>query len=105
MPQIRYIDAAGTQHEIEVPVGYTLMEGAFNAQLAGMAAECGGACACGTCHSYIAPEWLARLPAVEDLEDAMLFMVEDRRENSRLACQIHVTEDMEGLELEIADNG
>ena len=104
MPTVIYIDSAGARHEVDVETGFTLMEGAFNQQIPGMVAECGGAAACGTCHSYIAEEWLSRLPPVEDLEDSMLYMVEDRRDNSRLACQIHVTDDLDGLELRIADN-
>lgn len=90
---------------VEVDTGYTLMEGAFNQQISGMVAECGGAAACGTCHAYIEPQWSSKLPPVEDLEDAMLFMVDDRRDTSRLCCQIHMTEDMDGIEVEIADNG
>lgn len=105
MPTVIFTDSAGERHVEEVETGYTLMEGAFNQGIPGMVAECGGAAACGTCHAYIAEEWLGRLPAIEDLEDSMLFMVEDRRSNSRLTCQIHMTEDLDGIELEIADNG
>ena len=105
MPKVIYIDSAGDRHEIDVPSGFTLMEGAFNRNVPGMVAECGGAAACGTCHAYVSDDWLGRLPPVEDLEDAMLFMVESRQRNSRLTCQIHMTEDLEGIELQIADNG
>ena len=80
------------------------MEGAFNHQLAGMLAECGGAAACGTCHSYIDADWLDKLPVTEDLEEAMLCAVPRRRSNSRLACQIRVTAELEGIILRIADN-
>jgi len=104
MPKVIYIEPDGTRHEEEVQTGFTLMEGAFNQQISGMLAECGGAAACGTCHSYVGEEWLAKLPAVEDLEDSMLFMVDDRRVNSRLACQIHVTEEIDGIEVQIAKN-
>ena len=104
MPKVTYKDPNGQRHEVEVTNGFTLMEGAFNQQIPGMLAECGGAAACGTCHSYVGEEWLSKLPAIEDLEDSMLFMVEDRRANSRLACQIHVTDEIDGIEVEIADN-
>ena len=80
------------------------MEGAFNQQIPGMVAECGGAAACGTCHSYIGERWLSKLPPVEDLEDSMLYMVEDRRENSRLTCQIHMTDELDGIEVVIGAN-
>jgi 2Fe-2S ferredoxin len=104
MPKVCYTDSQGARHDVEVDAGYTLMEGAFNQQLHGMVAECGGAAACGTCHCYVSEDWLSRLPPVEDLEDAMLCMVEDRRDNSRLSCQIHVTDELDGIELQIADN-
>ena len=104
MPIIIYIDAGNNRHEIDVESGYSLMEGAFNHQLAGMLAECGGAAACGTCHSYIDADWLDKLPVTEDLEEAMLCAVPGRRSNSRLACQIRVTDELEGIILRIADN-
>lgn len=105
MPTVVYIEPDGTRHEEEVQNGFTLMEGAFNQQIPGMLAECGGAAACGTCHSYIGAKWVSRLPAIEDLEDSMLYMVADRRENSRLTCQIHMTDELDGIEIQIADNG
>ena len=105
MPKVVYVDPRGDRHEEEVPVGFTLMEGAYNQQIPGMLGECGGGAACGTCHSYIGEAWLGRVPPIEDLEDAMLFMVNDRRDNSRLACQIHMTDELDGIELQIADNG
>ncbi|MFK8014295.1 MAG: 2Fe-2S iron-sulfur cluster-binding protein [Gammaproteobacteria bacterium] len=104
MPTINYTDANGKRHAEEVDVGYTLMDGAFNRQLPGMLAECGGAAACGTCHCFIDEQWLSHLPPIEDLEDSMLYMVEGRQANSRLSCQVIVTEEHEGLELRIADN-
>lgn len=104
MPTVNYIDPNGETHVEEVPFGYTLMEGAFNQQIAGMLAECGGAAACGTCHAYIDENWLGTIPPVEDLEDAMLVGVNDRRENSRLSCQVHMTEEMDGIVVRIADN-
>ena len=104
MPVVIYIDADDTRHEIDVEAGYSLMEGAFNHQLKGMLAECGGAAACGTCHSYIETDWLERLPMIEDLEEAMLCAIPGRRSNSRLACQVRVTEDLDGIILRIADN-
>ena len=80
------------------------MEGAFNQQIKGMLAECGGAAACGTCHSYIDADWLDKLPLMEDLEEAMLCMATDRHNNSRLACQVRITEELAGIIVRIADN-
>lgn len=104
MPTVIYIDIHGDRHETEVPVGFTLMEGAFNQQIPGMLGECGGAAACGTCHAYVAENWVGALPLVEDLEEAMLYTVDKRRSSSRLTCQIHMTEALDGIELQIADN-
>ena len=105
MPKVIYIDPLGERHEEDVDVGFSLMEGAFNQQIPGMVAECGGAAACGTCHSHISRDWLSSLPPIEDLEEGMLCMVEGRQANSRLTCQIHMTDALDGIELRIADNG
>ena len=70
-----------------------------------MVAECGGACACATCHAYVGDAWVAKLKPMDDMEDAMLDAALDRRPNSRLSCQIEVTGELDGLELTVADNG
>lgn len=80
------------------------MEGAVNNDLDGLPAECGGACACATCHAYIDPQWLSKLPALDDMEDSMLDAAFDRRDNSRLTCQIEVTNELDGLVVHIAEN-
>ena len=97
MPTVVYVQPQGTREEIEVPVGYSVMEGATTNGVAGIEAECGGACSCATCHVYIDPAWTDRLPEMEDLEDAMLDSANERRETSRLTCQISVTEELDGL--------
>ena len=97
MPSVIYVQPDGTKQEIEVPVGYSVMEGATMNDVPGIEAECGGACSCATCHAYVDPAWAARLPAMEDLEDAMLDSANERRETSRLTCQISVTEELDGL--------
>ncbi len=104
MPKIIYIDANGAEHRVNVPVGYSLMEGAYNRGLEGMEAECGGACSCATCHSHIEGPVADLVGPPHDDEDTMLDQVDDRRKNSRLSCQIHVTEDMDGLIVRIANN-
>jgi len=104
MPKIIYVQRSGERQEVDVPVGHSLMEGAIDNTVSGIVAECGGACACATCHAYIAPEWLGKLPPLDDMEDAMLDAAADRRENSRLTCQIDVTEELDGLLLEVANN-
>ena len=104
MPKITYIDKTGGEHLINVPVGYSLMEGAYNAALPGMEAECGGACACATCHSYIEGNCAAEIAPAHDDEETMLSLADNTKPNSRLTCQIHVTEGMDGLVVRIANN-
>jgi len=67
-------------------------------------AECGGACSCATCHSYIAEDWVAKVPPREEMEDFILEDVEERKASSRLTCQISVTQEMEGLVVYVAEN-
>jgi 2Fe-2S ferredoxin len=104
MAKIIYRSRDGASKEIEVAAGYTLMEGAVDNNVDGIVAECGGACACATCHAYIDDVWLAKLPPMDDMEDAMLDSAMDRRSNSRLTCQIEVSDALDGLGLEVADN-
>jgi 2Fe-2S ferredoxin len=104
MPKIIFHDVRGQRIEVDVPAGHTLMEAAVDNGIAGIIAECGGACACATCHAYIADVWVARLPPIEDMEDAMLDTAAERRPASRLTCQLEVTADMDGLELFVAAN-
>ena len=89
---------------VDVPVGHSLMEGAIDNDIAGIVAECGGACACATCHAYIDNAWLAKLTPADEMEDAMLDAASERRVNSRLTCQIDVTEELDGLVLEVSNN-
>ena len=82
---------------MEAVRGDTVMETAIDNDVPGIVAECGGACACATCHAYIDGDWLAKLPAMEDMEDAMLDSALDREENSRLTCQISMTDELSAL--------
>jgi 2Fe-2S ferredoxin len=97
MPRITFIEPGGFRHEINAPVGITLMEAARQNGVLGILALCGGACACGTCHVYVDAAWLPTLAAREEMEEGMLECAWEPRENSRLSCQIHVTADLEGL--------
>jgi 2Fe-2S ferredoxin len=80
------------------------MEAAIDNNVSGIVAECGGACACATCHAYIDESWLGKLPAMDDMEDAMLDSALDRRSNSRLSCQIELTDELDGLVVTVGDN-
>ena len=104
MPKITFVGSDGSAADVDTKVGHTLMEIAVDNNIVGMVAECGGACACATCHAYIAEDWLKRLPDMDDMEDAMLESAMDRRANSRLSCQIEMTDELEGLTVTIADN-
>jgi 2Fe-2S ferredoxin len=104
MPRVIYHDVEGVRREVNVDKGSTVMEGALDNDVAGIIAECGGACACATCHSYIGESWLSQLPPVSDMEDAMLESAQDRRPNSRLTCQIEMTDELDGLEVFVARN-
>ena len=98
MPRVTYVEHEGAVHEVEVAVGLTVMEGAYKNGISGIEAECGGACACATCHCYVDDAWVERFPPRKDEEVEMLeFAKSEFRDNSRLACQLNVTEAHDGL--------
>ncbi len=97
MPLINYIDADGNQFEADVAVGETVMQGAVDNMIDGILAECGGACACATCHCYIDKAWVDKVSPAESAERDMLEAVVDPEATSRLSCQIEVTAEMDGL--------
>jgi len=97
MVHVRYIQFDGTTHDVDVPEGMSVMEAAVNKRIKGIDGDCGGAGACATCHVYVEPEWLARLPAAQELERNMLKFALDPNERSRLSCQIVVSEALDGL--------
>jgi len=101
MPKIAFIEPGGARREIDVPVGITLMEAARQHGVAGVVARCGGACACSTCHVYIDPKWLAQLEPREEMEEGMLENAWEPRANSRLSCQIHITAEMDGMQVTV----
>lgn len=97
MVQINYIEHNGTKRVVDVPEGVSLMDGALRRHIPGIDGDCGGACACATCHIYVAPEWIERLRPMNDLERGMLKFASEVRENSRLACRIVATSTLTGL--------
>ncbi len=97
MPKVTFIDFQGVARDIDANTGDTLMEAATSNDVPGIDADCGGACACATCHVYIDFEWRAKVGESSDLEAEMLDVAEGVKENSRLACQVSVTEDLDGL--------
>lgn len=98
MPKITFIEPNGKQVDVEAPVGITLLQVAINNNIQGIVGECGGACQCATCHVYIDASWADKLPAVDEMEDAMLdSTAADRLPNSRLGCEVEVTDELEGM--------
>lgn len=97
MVHVTYIDDEGTHRTIEIAEGLSVMEGALRHHIPGIDGDCGGACACATCHVYVEPEWRAKMPAPNALELEMLKMAVMPDESSRLACQIKLTPALEGL--------
>ena len=101
MTKINYITHNNESHTIEVQNGLTVMEGAVQNDIPGIDADCGGGMACATCHVYVKDEWLDKLPLKEDGEEDMLDMAFEPKKNSRLSCQIVVSDDLDGLTVSI----
>ena len=97
MAKITFIEVDGKAHVVDVPPGWSLMEGAVKNRVPGIDADCGGCCACATCHVYVDPAWEAKLPPKAEMEETMLDFALVTAPNSRLSCQIRVTSDMDGL--------
>ena len=97
MPKINYIEHNGKSHTIEVANGLTIMEGAVQNNIPGIDADCGGSCACATCHIYINEEWFSKLPKSEEAEQDMLDVAYEPKKYSRLGCQITVTDELDGI--------
>jgi len=104
MAKITYIEFGGKEHVVDVANGLTVMEGARDNSIPGIEADCGGACACSTCHVYIDPSWTDKLPAKESMEEDMLdFAYEPDPARSRLTCQLKVTDAMDGLVVQMPE--
>lgn len=97
MAKIKFIQPDGAELVVDAKVGMTVMEAAKAEDVPGIEAECGGACACATCHVYVDDAWIEKTGRPEDMEEDMLDFAFDVREQSRLSCQIKVTEDLDGL--------
>ena len=97
MAKITYKDSQGNSKTIEVNNGLSVMEGAIQNDIPGIDADCGGAMACATCHVYVEEKWLVKLPKAEDAEVDMIDMAHEPKKNSRLSCQLVVTDELEGL--------
>jgi 2Fe-2S ferredoxin len=103
MPRITLIEHNGTEHTVDATVGESLMLAATQNAVPGIDADCGGACACGTCHVLLAQEWVAATGEPDAMEEAMLSMRPDRAPTSRLGCQIDITDAMDGMIVQLPE--
>ena len=101
MAKVKYIENEGTEHVVDVPDGLSVMEGAVRYTIPGIDGDCGGACACATCHVYVEEGWMEKLPPMNELERDMLDFAFDVKDNSRLACQIVLHAALDGLTAEL----
>lgn len=97
MANITYIQFDGTETTVDVKNGLSVMEGAIKNDIEGIDADCGGACACATCHVYVDEAWLEKLGRPNPMEGSMLDFAENREANSRLSCQVKVSDELDGL--------
>ncbi len=97
MPNVTFIDHEGVERTVAAENGQSLMEAARNNDIPGIDADCGGVCACATCHVYVDKDFLGKLNALTDSEEPMLEFVDDMKSNSRLSCQIEITDALDGL--------
>ena len=104
MTRITYVEHDGTEHPLDVPNGYSVMEGAVKNGVPGIDAECGGACACATCQVYIDEDWLATIGPASEMEADMLDFADHARPSSRLSCQIEVTPALDGLTVRMPES-
>lgn len=101
MPRITFIQPDGSRETVEAPAGRSAMEAARDNNIRGIRAECGGECSCSTCHCYVDDAWLARIPGKNDDEAGLIEFAWEPRAASRLACQLLVTEALDGLVLHV----
>ncbi|MFL2889493.1 MAG: 2Fe-2S iron-sulfur cluster-binding protein [Pelagibacteraceae bacterium] len=97
MPKITYIDNLKNSKTINVENGLSVMEGAIQNNISGIDADCGGSMACATCHIYVEEKWLNKIPKAEEAEVDMIDMAFEPKKNSRLSCQIIITDELDGL--------
>ncbi|MCB1668291.1 MAG: 2Fe-2S iron-sulfur cluster-binding protein [Porticoccaceae bacterium] len=104
MPLVNFYDHEGNHFEVNVETGTSVMQAAIDNGIDGILAECGGACSCATCHCYIDSAWTEKAGAPSEIEQQMLECAVDPQENSRLACQVTVTEEMDGVVINLPES-
>ncbi|MGI9481534.1 MAG: 2Fe-2S iron-sulfur cluster-binding protein [Hyphomicrobiales bacterium] len=103
MAKITFTQLDGTEQTVDAENGMTVMEAAIKNMVPGIDADCGGACACATCHVYVEENWLGATGEREEMEEDMLDFAFDVRDNSRLSCQIKVSDDLDGLKVTVPE--
>lgn len=103
MPKVTFIEHNGTSHEVVAVTGLSLMRAAIDNKVPGIDADCGGQCACATCHVYVEAAWTDRTGTRTEMEEDMLNFAAETKPNSRLACQIPITEALDGLVVSMPD--
>ena len=103
MAKIKYIEHNGKEHVVEVQNGLTVMEGAVQNNIPGIDADCGGSMACATCHVYVKEDWFDKINKKNEGEDDMLDQAYEPKKNSRLSCQIIVSDDLDGLVVDMPE--
>ncbi len=104
MAKITYVEFNGTEHTVEVKPGLSVMEGAIRNNIPGIDADCGGACACATCHVFVDPAWTEKVGGPSAMEESMLDFADGVQPNSRLSCQIKVRDELDGLIVKTPEN-
>lgn len=104
MAKITYIQFDGTENVVDVKPGLTVMEGAVKNNIRGIDADCGGACACATCHVFVDEAWVSKTGEKSAMEESMLDFAENVQDNSRLSCQIKITEELDGLVVRLPES-
>jgi 2Fe-2S ferredoxin len=104
MPRVKFISHAGEERTVDAAAGTTVMQAAVDNDIEGIVAECGGSCSCATCHCYVEESWLAKLEPPSDVERDMLECVLAPQSNSRLSCQIKLTEALDGIAISVPEN-
>lgn len=97
MVNVTFIEHDGSEHKVAAKAGDSLMQAAVSNGVPGIDADCGGSCSCATCHVYVQENWLGKVGTINPTEEAMLSLSTDRQDNSRLSCQIKLSEDLDGL--------
>lgn len=103
MPKITFIEHDGTEHTVEGEPGLSVMRAAIDNLVPGIDADCGGECSCATCHVYVEPQWMDKVGQPSDREESMLDLNPERESNSRLSCQIPITDDLDGLVVRVPE--